>query len=175
MGGGGGKSKSTSQTDPVAAALAQQLFGLAQGELTDQRAFRDKFITPFLESLGLGDPETMNKLSPVFQAMFGQDVEQIGQSFGGQQTALIDSLASQGFRTGSQASGQTALAQGQAQATVDARRAATLNQLAALFQGANIATGNVGLFGTNLFGPSLGAFSPQQKSKSSQFNFSAFG
>ena len=169
---GGSKSKSTSQTDPVAAALAQQLFGLASGELASQREFRDTFVAPFLEALGLKGGD-LNALGPIFEQAFGADLETINQSFGNQTASLIDSQASQGFRTGSQAAGQTALAQGKAQATVDARRAATLNQLAALFQGANIATGNVGLFGTNLFGPALGAFSPKQKS--SQFGFNLFG
>lgn len=173
VGGGKSKSTSTSQTDPVAAALARELFGIAKEELAAQRAFRAQFVEPFLKALGLEDGD-LSKLGPIFKEIFGQDIEQIQQSFGGQQTALIDSLAGQGFRTGSQAAGQTQLALGQAGAQVDARRAALLNQLNALFQGTNLATGNAATFGTNLFAPSLGAFSPVQKSKNSSLQFSIF-
>lgn len=174
VGGGKSKGSSSSQTDPIAAALARELFGLAKEELAAQRAFRGKYVEPFLKALGLDTGGDMSQLGPIFKEMFGQDLEQIESAFGGQQTALIDSLAQQGFRTGSQAAGQTQLGLGKAQSQVDARRSALMNQLGALFQGANIASGNIGQFGTNLFAPSLGAFSPLQKSKNSQFSFNLF-
>lgn len=141
-----------------------ELFDLAKQELARQNQIRNRFVLPFLRALGLRDPEAaMSTLGPIFQQMFAQDVEQIGQSFGGQRTQLLDTLAQSGFRTGSQAGGLQQLALGQGQAEVQARRAALMNQLNSLFQGANIAGQQVATFNpVGLFGQSANFLNIQQ-------------
>lgn len=136
---------------------SEALFNLAMQQLARQSKLRNTLIIPFLKALGLGKNIDMGKLGPVFQQMFGQELEQIGQSFGGQRTSLIDALASSGFRTGSEAAGLNRLAIGQGQSEVQAKRTALMNQLQSLFQGANLAQGTVNSFNPfALFGTSQG-------------------
>lgn len=155
--------RSSSKTDPAAAKLAQQTFSLGKEQLASQEAFRNQFIVPLLKqlaSLGL-DPSQM---SAVAQSLFGTELEQIGQSFGGQRTGLIDQLASSGFRPGSLSTGLNRLAQGEAQSEVEARRNAVLQNIMLALQGGNIANQQVATFNPqSLFASSLGTFQPLQR------------
>ena len=156
----GGLFKDKPTTDPRQAAAAQQSIQIAQQELAEQRRFRSQFIEPLLKlltPLGLKPGE----MSEIAKALYSTDIEGITQAFQGQRQGLIDLLGSQGFRTGSQASGMTGLAQGEAQSQALARRNAIMQNIALALQGGNLAAGQVASFnpqqfmgiGTSAFGP----------------------
>ena len=132
--------------------FANMLMGMGNQRFAQQNRYLRNFISPFLVALGLKDPEqAMSVLGPIFQGMFAQDVEQIGQSFGSGRTGLIDALASSGFRTGSQAAGLSQSYLGQAQSEVMAKRARLSEQLQSLFGGSQIATNMFGQMNPNQY------------------------
>ena len=70
------------------ASISDMLLGLGNQRFQQQNRDWNNFIKPLLIALGLKDPEqAMSVLGPIFQQMFAQDVEQIGQSFAGGQIA----------------------------------------------------------------------------------------
>jgi len=141
------------------ASISDMLLGLGNQRFQQQNRDWNNFIKPLLIALGLKDPEqAMSVLGPIFQQMFAQDVEQIGQSFAGGRIGLTDALASSGFRTGSQAAALNQSYLGQAQSEVMAKRARLSEQLQSLFAGGQIATNMYGQMNPGQFYQSAADF-----------------